>query len=135
MNGINQVTLKGHLARDGETKTMRDGETRICNFSVATNRSYKNKAGEWTKTADFHRCVAWYPDPELTKKMLKGAAIFVQGRLQTRSWDDPSGNGKRYVTEVVCKGSDVDVLSPPLKKDGESGKWQRPPPEGGEYPF
>ena len=134
MNGINQVTLKGNLARDGDVKVMRDGETRIVNITVVTNRSYKNKSGEWQKAADYHRCVAWYPDKTLLDKLRKGAAVFLQGRLQTRSWEDAKGE-KRYATEVVCKGSDVDVLAPPLVKDEQSGKWQRPPPEGGEYPF
>ena len=125
MTSINQVLLVGNLARDGEIRTMRDGETKLLNFSIATNRRYKDRNGDWKDAADYHRCVAWFPNDGLVEKMRKGAGVLVQGRLQTRSWEDAKGE-KRYATEVITTGKDVTVLSNPLEK-GKDGSWQRPP--------
>lgn len=130
MTSINRVQLLGALGQDADVRTMPDGETRLANISVATSRRHKTRSGEWTESTDWHRCVIWYPHAQLLERLRKGARVLLEGRLQTRSWQDARGD-KRYATEVVATGSDVLVVAAaPEKRDGQ---WQRPPviPETG----
>lgn len=137
MNPINQVLLLGNLARDADVKTMRDGETKLANFTVATSRRYKDRGGDWKESADYHRCVLWYPDDEQLKKLRKGAAVLVQGRLQTRSWDDSKGE-KRYATEVICTGRDLTLVreaKPASERDRAPVSRRSTPAPGDDIPF
>jgi single-strand DNA-binding protein len=97
---INKVTLLGHLGKDAETKFTPSGVARTT-FTVATNRRWKDQqTGEWKEETDWHNVVLWRSE-NLANYLLKGKQVYVEGRLQTRSYDDKDGQ-KRYVTEIVA---------------------------------
>jgi len=99
MRGVNKVILVGNLGRDPEVRYTRDGKA-VANLSVATTDSWKDAQGERQERTEWHRVVAWDKLAEIAKEYLsKGKQIYVEGRLQTRSWEDKDGN-KRYTTEV-----------------------------------
>ncbi len=96
---LNKVQLIGNLTRDPELRYTPQG-TAVINFSVATNRRWKDDSGNWRDEADFHRIVAWDKLAEICSNLLKkGAKVYVEGRLQTRSWETQDGQ-RRYITEV-----------------------------------
>ncbi len=97
---VNKVILIGHLGRDAETKFTPAGVP-VTKFSVATNRRWKDQqTGEWKEETEWHRCVLWRSE-NLSNYLTKGKQVYIEGHLQTRSWDDKDGN-KRYTTEIVC---------------------------------
>ncbi|OGY86766.1 MAG: hypothetical protein A2319_00925 [Candidatus Kerfeldbacteria bacterium RIFOXYB2_FULL_38_14] len=98
---LNKVMLIGRLTRDPEVKTIPSGQT-VANFSVATGRKWKDQqSGEQKEQTEFHNVVVWRRLAEICGQYLKkGSQVYLEGHLQTRSWDDPAGN-KRYRTEVV----------------------------------
>ena len=98
---LNKAYIIGNLTRDPELKALPSG-IKVCNFAVATSRSYKDKEGERKDTTEFHNIVAFSKLGELAAQYLKkGQQALVEGRLQTRSWDTPSGE-KRYRTEIIA---------------------------------
>lgn len=97
---VNKVILLGNLGRDAETKFTPSGVARTT-FSIATTRRFKDsQTGEWKDETDWHNVVLWRSE-NLANYLLKGKQVYVEGRLQTRSYDDKDGN-KRYTTEVVA---------------------------------
>jgi len=97
---INKVILYGNLTKDPELKALPSGSS-VCNFSIATNRTYKDAQGVKQEAVDYHNIVVFGPSAEnVSKYMKKGSGIFIEGRLQTRSYD--KDGQKRYVTEVVA---------------------------------
>lgn len=97
---LNRVTLIGNLTKDPELKYT-PSKTAVVNFTIATNRQWKNSNGEEQDEATFIRCVAWAKLAEIIGQYLfKGKKIYVAGRLSNRSWDDQQGV-KHYMTEVV----------------------------------
>ena len=99
---INKVTLYGNLTRDPELKSLPSG-MHVSSFSVATNRSTKDASGARKDVAEFHNVVAFGKQAEVINQYLKkGSAIFLEGRMQTRSWDGQDGK-KQYRTEVVLE--------------------------------
>ncbi len=100
--------LIGHLGKDAETRFTPSG-TAVTNFSLATNRRFKNQqTGEWQEESDWHDIVLWKAEA-LANYLQKGKQIYVEGRLQTRSWEDQSGN-KKYRTEVIADPFGVILL-------------------------
>lgn len=98
---INKAVLYGNLTRAPESRALPSGES-VVNFSVATNRAYKNKAGEKQEATEFHNCVAFGRTGEVIAQYVKkGDPIYVEGRLQTRSWEVEGV--KHYRTEVVVE--------------------------------
>ena len=96
---INKVLLYGNLTRDPELRSTPNG-VQVCSFSLATNRTYKDKEGQKQEVAEFHNIVAFGRSGELIAQyMKKGRPLFVDGRLQTRSWD--KDGQKQYRTEIV----------------------------------
>lgn len=96
---INKVILIGNLTRDPELRYTPQG-TPVASFGLATNREWVSE-GTKKEAADFHNIVAWNKLGELCAQLLaKGSKVYVEGRLQTRNWDDSDGN-KRYKTEVI----------------------------------
>ncbi len=96
---VNNVVLVGRMTRDPELRHSASGSA-VCSFSLAINRNFKNQAGEYE--ADFVNCVAFNQTANLMEQYVsKGQLISVQGRLQSRSYDDNTGR-KVYVTEVIC---------------------------------
>ena len=97
---LNKVILYGNLTRDPELKALPGGQT-VASFSVATNRTFKNKEGVQQDQTEYHNVVAFGRTADIIGQYIKkGRAIFVEGRLQTRSWDKEGV--KQYRTEVVC---------------------------------
>jgi single-strand DNA-binding protein len=97
---VNKVILVGHLGKDAETKFTPSGVAKTT-FTIATNRRWKDQqTGEWRDETDWHNVVLWRSE-NVANYMLKGKQIYVEGRLQTRSYDDKDGN-KRWITEVVA---------------------------------
>jgi single-strand DNA-binding protein len=104
---VNKVILIGHLGRDAETKFTPSGAA-VTKFSVATNRRWKDQqTGEWKEETDWANVVLWRSE-NLANYLTKGKQVYVEGRLQTRSYDDKDGK-KQYITEVVA--DDVILLS------------------------
>lgn len=102
MAGVNKVILIGHLGRDPELRYTQGG-TPVCQLSVATTRAYTNKNNDRVEETEWHRVVVWSKQAEHCNNYLsKGRQVYVEGRLQTRSYDDKDGN-KRYITEVVAE--------------------------------
>jgi single-strand DNA-binding protein len=101
MADLNKVMLIGRITSDLEVKKMGDSGVSVLNFTLVTNRSYKNKSWEKVEEAEFHRCVAFAGLSDMMWQYLgKWRKIFVEGRLRTRQWEDQSWN-KRYTTEIV----------------------------------
>jgi single-strand DNA-binding protein len=97
----NKVQLIGNLGNDPEIITMDSGK-KLAKFSIATNETYKNQAGERVTDTQWHNVVAWGKTAEIVEQYVtKGKEVAVEGKLSHRSYDDKDGN-KRYTTEVVC---------------------------------
>lgn len=98
---INKAIIYGNLTRDPELKSLSSG-TVVVNFSVATNRTWKDKSGQKQEDVEYHNVVAFGRTAEtINQYMKKGSGIYVEGRIQTRSWDAADGT-KKYRTEVVA---------------------------------
>ena len=99
---LNKAFLIGNLTRDPELKALPSG-INVCSFSVATNRVWKDKNGEKQEAADFHNIVVFGRQAEIVAQyMKKGRQVMVEGRMQTRSWDDQATGTKKYRTEVIA---------------------------------
>lgn len=96
---VNNVTLLGNVVRDPDLRYTPNGAA-VISFSVATNRRYK-KGEEWTDEVSFHNIVVWNNAESLSQRIKKGTRLYIEGRLQTRSWDDKEGK-KQYKTEIVA---------------------------------
>ncbi len=104
---VNRVILVGRLGRDPEMRHTTAG-TPVTNFSVATNEKWKNQSGEPQERTEWHKVVTWNKLAEISNQYLtKGQLVFIEGRIQTREWDDRDGN-KRQTTEIVA--SDMKML-------------------------
>ena len=113
---VNKVMLIGNLGGDPEIKYSTNG-TAIANFSIATTENRKNSAGEWEDKTEWHKIVIFGKQAEFCKDYLKkGSKIYLEGRLQTRTWEDQN-NQRHYVTEVV--GSNIMMLD--AKSQDSSG--------------
>lgn len=98
---VNKVILIGNLGADPELRHLESGVA-VARISIATNESYRDKAGEWQTQTEWHDVIMWRQMAERAQQQLKkGAQIYVEGKLTHRSWDDKDGN-KRYTTEVVA---------------------------------
>jgi single-strand DNA-binding protein len=98
---VNKVILLGHLGKDAETKFTASGQARTT-FTLATNRRWKDQqSGEWKEETEWHNVVLWRSET-LANYLLKGKQVYMEGRLQTRSYEDKDGK-KVYFTEVVCE--------------------------------
>lgn len=98
---VNKVILIGNLGKDPEVKYTPSG-TPVAKVTLATNERYKDKNGEWQDRTEWHNLVLWQRQAEIAGEYLKkGSKIYVEGRLQTHSWDDKQTNQKRYMTEVI----------------------------------
>jgi len=114
---LNQVTLMGNLTRDPELRTTPTGQN-VVSFSLALNRSYKDASGEWQDATDYVDVVAWGPLAErVNQYMTKGRRCLVQGRLQSRNWEQEGV--KRSKVEVLA--NDVTFLDSRDAAGGESG--------------
>src|SRR3989338_2852467 len=100
---LNKAFLYGNLTRDQELKALPSGG-QVCSFGLATNRTYKDKEGAKQEATEFHNIVAFGRSAELIAQyMKKGRPLYVEGRIQTRSWDDKESGKKNYRTEIVVE--------------------------------
>ena len=98
---VNKVILVGRLGRDPETRYTGGGQA-VANFSIATDESYKDKNGERQKRTEWHKIVVWGKQAEIAQQYLKkGSLIFIEGRIQSREWQDKEGQ-KRTSFEIVA---------------------------------
>ncbi len=102
MAGVNKVILVGHLGRDPELRYTQSGQP-VANFTLATSESYSKRDGEREERTEWHRIVAWGRLAEICAEYLsKGRQIYIEGRIQTREWEDREGE-KRRTTEIVAR--------------------------------
>lgn len=102
MSGVNKAIIVGRLGADPESKTLEGGQT-VTNMSVATSEKWTDKDGNKQEKTEWTRVTCWGKTAENCAKYLKkGSQAYIEGKLQTRSWDDDQGN-KKYMTEVVAQ--------------------------------
>jgi single-strand DNA-binding protein len=138
MGSLNKVMLIGNLGKDPEVRAIPSG-AKVANFSIATTDSYTDKnTNQKVEKTEWHNIVMWRGLAEIAEKYLrKGSQVYIEGRLQTRSWDDQNGQ-KRYTTEVIADQMQM-LGSPRNRQDGEGGGFQRSEPamnarsSGGQY--
>lgn len=132
---LNKVLILGNLTRDPELRQTPSGQA-VCAFGVATNRKYTDKMGQKQEQVEFHNIVAWGRQAEIINQYLhKGSSILVEGRLQTRSWQDQQG-AKHWKTEVIAeriqlgpKGAGAGGGRETEQEDAPGNSQQKPPEE------
>lgn len=132
-SGVNKVILIGHLGADPDMRYTPSGAG-VCELRVATSESWKDKNGQRQERTEWHRVVVWGKIAEICAKYLtKGRQVYIEGRIQTRSWDDKEGQ-KKYMTEIIA--NDVQFLSGGGERGGAGGGQRRggnddgpPPPD------
>ena len=131
---VNRVILVGNVGADPEVKAV--GESKVANLTLATSETYKDKSGERKTVTEWHRLVVWRGLAEIVEKYVKkGTMLYVEGKLQTRSWEDKDGN-KKFTTEIVVDS--LKMLGGGQKK--EENPVPMPPeeslePQEGDMPF
>jgi single-strand DNA-binding protein len=142
MAGVNKVILIGNLGRDPEIRYTPGGQA-VTNFSLATGESFTTRDGKREERTEWHRIVVWGKTAENCAQYLaKGRTVYIEGRIQTREWEDKEGQ-KRRTTEVVAQT--VQFLGGPRGSGGGPGREQpggfegpaeeAPPPAGDDIPF
>jgi single-strand DNA-binding protein len=142
MAGVNKAILIGNLGSDPELRYTQNGQG-VATFNIATSENWTDKAGERQERTEWHRIVAWGKTGELCAQYLsKGRTVYIEGRIQTRDWEDKDGN-KRYTTEIVA--NTVQFLGGPRSEgsgatggDSQAGGGTGgpgAPPSDGEVPF
>jgi len=137
MASLNKVLLIGNAGKDAEVRYTASG-TAVASFSLATSEKFKNKSGEWEERTEWHNIILWGRLAEIAGEYLtKGKTVFIEGRLQTRKWQDRDGKD-RYTTEIV--GEKMQMLS---RKEGNGRTEeteqrlpeQAPLPDDDDVPF
>lgn len=131
MASLNKVMLIGNLGKDPELRYTASG-TAVASFSLATSDRVKNKSGEWEEKTEWHNITLWARLAEIAGEYLsKGKTVYIEGRLQTRKWQDKDGKD-RYTTEIV--GEKMQMLSGKGEGGGASRPASRPQQgQGGGY--
>jgi single-strand DNA-binding protein len=126
MAGINKVILIGNLGSDPEVRYTPSGRA-VANFRIATTEQWTNKDGGKEERTEWHRIVAWGRLGEICGEYLhKGKQVYIEGKLQTRSWEDRDGN-KRFTTEILAQS--MQMLGPAGKEGRASSPDERYPVE------
>lgn len=122
--GVNKVTIIGNLGNDPEVRYMPNGNA-VANFTVATSESWKDKnTGEQKELTEWHRCVAYRRLAEIVGEYLrKGSKVYLEGKLQTRKWQDNNGQD-RYTTEIVVNDMQMLDGKPQGNQGGQQGQQQ-----------
>lgn len=98
---LNKTMIIGNLGADPEVRSTPNG-AQVATFRVACSETWKDQSGQRQERTEWVTCVAWRAQAEIAQKYLrKGSKVYVEGKLQTRTWEDKSGGGKRYATEVL----------------------------------
>jgi single-strand DNA-binding protein len=115
---LNKAILIGNLGADPETRFMQDG-TCVCNLRLATTEKFKNRAGEQQEKTEWHRVVLWGRLGEIANQYLKkGARVYIEGKIETRKWQDRDGNDK-YTTEI--RANEMKMLGGGSQGGGQGG--------------
>lgn len=126
---VNKIILLGRLGTEPELKYLPNGSA-VCNFTLATSEKYTDKNGEKKENTEWHKIVVWGKIAELCNQYLKkGSQAFIEGKIQTRSYDDKDGN-KKYITEINAssvqfldsKSSDSEMVKSAKETFGVKGK-------------
>jgi single-strand DNA-binding protein len=138
---VNKVILIGNLGRDPEVRSTQSGQP-VATFTLATSRRWRDKSGQKQEQTEWHTVVVWGKQAEIAGQYLtKGKQVYVEGRLQTRSWDDRQTGEKKYKTEVVCdnfqmlsaRGGGSDFESPGSYQGSHQGGQAAAPAAGPSY--
>jgi single-strand DNA-binding protein len=114
---VNKVILLGNVGKDPEIRAT-PGGTMVASFSLATTDRTKDASGNWTDRTEWHNLVAFQRTAEIIRDYVKkGSKLYVEGRIQTRSWDDKTSGEKKYRTEIIV--NDISLLSG--RGEGEGG--------------
>lgn len=117
---VNKVILLGNLGKDPELKELPSG-TKMTTFTMATTERYKDRQGAQQEKTEWHNVVAWGPLADICAKYLhKGKQVYIEGKIQTRTYDDRDGN-KRYMTEIVA--NEMQMLGRPGDQGGSGRDW------------
>jgi len=120
---INKVILVGNLGKDVEIRYTPSGDA-VATFTLATGEKFKGRDGEMQERTEWHNIVVWHQLAEICAKYLqKGKQVYLEGKIQTRSYDDRDGN-KKYITEIVC-----DKMQMLGHKDDGAPRQERPAPQ------
>lgn len=134
MQGVNKVILIGRLGQDPEVRMTPNGQT-VCSLRLATSESWM-KDGNKEERTEWHRIVVWGRQAELAGKYLKkGRSCFIEGKLQTRSWDDQQSGQKRYSTEIVANNIQFLDSGTGRGSDATSNQQEFSPDAGSDNPF
>lgn len=119
MAGVNKAILLGNLGKDPEVRTLENG-VKVCSFPIATSETYKDRnTGEQITKTEWHNIVMWRGLADVAERFLKkGNQIYVEGKIQTRNYQDKDGN-QRYITEVVA--NEMTMLGGKPSDSGNSG--------------
>lgn len=121
---LNKVMIIGRLGKDPETRYTQSGDA-VTNFNVATSEKWKDKSGDEQERTEWHRCTAWRRTAEIAAEYLrKGSQVFIQGKLQTRKWEDKDGND-RYTTEIIVDNFGGLIMLAGGGKGGSGGGSRR----------
>jgi single-strand DNA-binding protein len=131
MAGVNKAILVGNLGRDPELRYTQNGQA-VVNFTLATSETWTDKSGERVERTEWHRIVVWGKTGEMCAQYLsKGRTVYVEGRIQTREWEDKDGN-KRYTTEINAQT--VNFIGPRTGGGGGAGAGAGEPDAGAGEP-
>jgi single-strand DNA-binding protein len=120
---VNKVILIGNLGKDPEVRYTPQG-TAVATLTLATNERFKDKDGNWQDRTEWHRVVAWQRLAEIAGEYLKkGRSVYIEGKLQTRSWEDKNTHEKKYSTEIVAQ--DLVLLGGGQGGGGDEGGGSR----------
>jgi len=131
---LNKVLLIGHLGKDPEVSYTASGVA-VARFSIATNEKWKDQEGNAQERTEWHNIVAWRKLAEICGQYIKkGSKVYIEGRIQTRSWDDKNTGVKRYTTEIIAddlimldaKGVDASTTDQITEEPGEPEKEDLP---------
>jgi len=118
---VNKVFLLGNVGKDPEIRAT-GGGTMVATFSLATTDRTKDQSGNWTDRTEWHNLVAFQRTAEIVRDYVKkGSKLFIEGKIQTRSWDDKTSGEKKYRTEIIV--NDLSLLSG--RGEGEGGSYNR----------
>jgi single-strand DNA-binding protein len=118
---VNKVILLGNVGKDPEVKFLPSGSA-VANFTLATSERFKDKGGEWQDRTEWHNLTAYQRLAEIVRDYVKkGSKLYIEGRIQTRSWDDQASGQKKYRTEIIV--NEMVLLSG--KSEGGEGQYSR----------
>jgi single-strand DNA-binding protein len=129
--GVNKVILLGNVGKDPEIRTTQGGMT-VASFSLATAERAKDQTGNWTDKTEWHNLVAFQRTAEIVRDYVKkGTQVYIEGKIQTRSWDDKESGQKKYRTEILV--NDLQLLGGRGEGVSSGGSYERSERSSGGY--